>query len=70
MEPAVSHLHTYFLFPFSIDREAVLEHHGGIWKNRRWIEGLDDWLKAHEGSNEIARRLGGGVLGHQLAGEE
>lgn len=58
MEPAVSHLHTYFLFPFSIDREAVLEHHGGIWKNRRWIEGLDDWLKAHEGSNEIARRLG------------
>lgn len=59
MEPVVSHLHTYFLFPFSIDREAVLTHHGEIWHGRRWIDGLDDWLKAHEGGNDVARHLGG-----------
>ncbi len=42
------HLHTYFLFPFSIDREAVLEAHGHVWKKRtQWIDGLDEWIASH-----------------------
>ena len=58
VEPQIGHLHTYFVFPFSIDRELVLARHSHIWKNRLWIEGLDDWIQAHHGLNEISRRLG------------
>ncbi len=39
------HLHTYFLFPFSIDKEAVVEDHPQFWMDgRSWLEGLDGWL--------------------------
>jgi hypothetical protein len=58
MTPVVEHLHTYFLFPFSIDQEVVLARQGKIWKGRRWIEGLDEWIARHDGLNEISRRLG------------
>ncbi len=58
MEPQVGHLHTYFVFPFSIDRDLVLARHSHIWKNRIWIEGLDEWIQMHAGLNEISRRLG------------
>lgn len=57
-ELRVSHLHTYFLFPFAIDREVVTARHHDLWQGRRWIEGLDDWIGRHEGANEISRRLG------------
>jgi hypothetical protein len=46
MEPVVRHQHTYFFFPFSIDREQVLEQQAPLWKGRPWIDGLDDWLAA------------------------
>ena len=43
--PGIRHLHTYFLFPFSVDKEAVLEDHPGFWPNRRtWFDGLDYWI--------------------------
>ena len=48
MEPVVSHLHTFFLFPFSIDREAVVQRHPELWKGRPWIDGLDGWIRAHD----------------------
>ena len=48
MEPVVSHLHTFFLFPFSIDRDVVLHEHGAHWAGRRWIDGLDDWIRSHD----------------------
>ena len=49
MEPAALHLHTYFLFPFSIDRATVLEAHQEIWaKRNHWIEGLDEWIARHD----------------------
>ncbi|MBY0507242.1 MAG: CorA family divalent cation transporter [Bryobacteraceae bacterium] len=54
MEPVVAHLHTFLLFPFSIDRDAVLQRHGDLWKGRRWIDGLDGWIRAHD-----ARAVGG-----------
>jgi hypothetical protein len=45
MQPRAQHLHTYFLFPFSIDKEGVRETHGHIWKDgSRWIDGLDEWI--------------------------
>jgi hypothetical protein len=48
MEPAVLHLHTYFLFPFSIDKEAVLEAHPKVWAGRsHWIDGLDKWIASY-----------------------
>ena len=61
MMPEILHLHTYFLFPFSIDKGTVLETHGDIWKRHpHWIEGLDAWITAH-GSRPgapVVERLG------------
>ncbi|MEO5923973.1 MAG: CorA family divalent cation transporter [Bryobacteraceae bacterium] len=48
MSANAQHLHTYFLFPFSIDKEGVRETHGHIWKDdTRWIDGLDEWIASH-----------------------
>ncbi|MDX2179752.1 MAG: CorA family divalent cation transporter [Bryobacteraceae bacterium] len=46
-EPSVSHLHTFFLFPFSIDREHVQTRHPDIWLEGRWMDGLDRWIANH-----------------------
>jgi hypothetical protein len=49
MSANAQHLHTYFLFPFSIDKEGVRETHGHIWKeDSRWIDGLDEWIASHK----------------------
>ena len=53
--PRIAHLHTYFLFPFSIDKEAVLEDHRGLWhKHSSWIDGLDEWIAAHPSGSHAA----------------
>jgi hypothetical protein len=58
MTPDISHLHTYFFFPFSIDKQTVLQAHGEIWaRHAHWIEGLDEWIGAH-GSQAAAPLVG------------
>jgi hypothetical protein len=55
------HLHTYFFFPFSIDKITVVENHRELWrKYNHWIDGLDEWLGAHhDGSqNRLVEQLG------------
>jgi len=48
MAAQAHHLHTYFLFPFSIDKEAVKLSHPDICSGkRRWLHGLDEWLADH-----------------------
>jgi hypothetical protein len=48
MSVQVQKLHTYFLFPFSIDQEGVREEHGDVFpEERRWIDCLDDWITQH-----------------------
>jgi hypothetical protein len=48
MAPEILHLHTYFFFPFSTDKQAVLKVHREIWvRHPHWIDGLDDWVAAH-----------------------
>lgn len=49
MEPVVSHLHTYFFFPFSIDRDVVMDSHSHLWQGRPWVEGLDAWIDGYGG---------------------
>ncbi len=59
MQPGIQHLHTYFLFPFSIDKQAVLEDHQDLWANRpHWIDGVDAWIGAHGGSSPLLETLG------------
>jgi hypothetical protein len=61
MNPEVLHLHTYFFFPFSIDKQAVLAVHGELWAHHaHWIEGLDDWMAAHGSRPDapVIERLG------------
>jgi len=42
------HLHTYFFFPFSIDKERVMQEHAAQWKkHRRWLSGLDEFIASH-----------------------
>lgn len=62
MTPEILHLHTYFFFPFSIDKGRVLEIHGDIWERHpHWIEGLDEWISAHGSRPDapVIERLGG-----------
>lgn len=61
MTPGVSHLHTYFFFPFSIDKEAVLEDHAELRaRHQHWIDALDDWIAAHpqKGTNPLVDFVG------------
>jgi hypothetical protein len=58
--PEILHLHTYLLFPFSIDKKVVTENHGPLWsKFQHWIDGLDHWIGAHPAdSSPVSSRLG------------
>jgi hypothetical protein len=58
--PEILHLHTYFLFPFSIDKKVVTENHGPLWSRfQHWIDGLDHWIGAHPtDSSPVSKRLG------------
>jgi hypothetical protein len=57
----VAHLHTRFLFPFSIDVEEVKAGNPAIWRSRRpWIEGLDELVCSGLARNDgaVARHVG------------
>jgi hypothetical protein len=48
MEPRAQHLHTYFLFPFAVDKEAVMQDHQRVWSRQAlWTAGLDEWINDH-----------------------
>ena len=43
-------LHTYFLFPFALDKEAIQADHPQAWPGKtRWIDGLDSWIAGESG---------------------
>ena len=45
MTVGIQHLHTYFLFPFSLDKEGLIHDHRDLWKKyQHWIDGLDEWI--------------------------
>ncbi len=51
MEARALHLHTYFLFPFSVDKEVVMQDHQRVWsKHSYWANGLDEWIADHGGA--------------------
>ena len=57
--PQAQHLQTYFLFPFSIDREAVAADHPDLFAKRpHWFAGVDDWVKRGGQSSRIQSQLG------------
>jgi hypothetical protein len=61
MAARIQHLHTHFLFPFSIDKQAVMEDHAEVWsKYSRWIDGLDAWIAAHHARTRpaVVEKLG------------
>jgi hypothetical protein len=48
--PGIQHLHTYFLFPFAIDKQQVCRHHAKLWPgagSEHWMQGLDRWVETH-----------------------
>jgi hypothetical protein len=48
MAASLLHLHTYFYFPFTIDREVVSKGHVEEWeKQPYWISGLDQCIAAY-----------------------
>jgi hypothetical protein len=61
MSARALHSHTYFLFPFSVDKEAVRLSHPESWpKGLRWLDGLDSWLRTHsaERAGGLVKQLG------------
>jgi len=62
MSVRIQHLHTFFHFPFSVDRQAVLEDHCEIWrKHTHWMHGLEAWLslKPSGAGQKLVSALGG-----------
>ena len=61
MPVGIQHLHTYFLFAFSIDREAMVLDYPEFWrKYPNWFEALDAWITAPpaKGRSAVADSLG------------
>ena len=61
IEPGIESLHTYFLFPFSVDREFVLEERKAIFQGHsRWFDRFDEWVLNTERcpDDPIVRHLG------------
>jgi hypothetical protein len=57
----LEHLHTYFLFPFSIDKITVVDNHRDIWSGHaHWMDGMDEWIGVHatEQKSAVAVQLG------------
>jgi hypothetical protein len=43
-------LHTYFLFPFALDKEIIQTNNPQAWPGKtRWIDGLDAWISGETG---------------------
>src|SRR5271169_6560735 len=48
-----THLHTYFLFPFALDKDAIRANHPQTWPGKtKWIDGLDSWIAGATGQRE------------------
>lgn len=61
MEAQALHLHSYFLFPFSVDKELVMQDHQKVWdESSHWIDGLDEWIAdhGHAAGSPVAGKLG------------
>jgi hypothetical protein len=44
-EAKLLHLHTYFMFPFAIDKAAVMRANPGLWPSgSEWLTCLDSWI--------------------------
>jgi len=60
MAIGIQHLHTYFLFAFSIDREAMVVDYPEFWRRYpNWFEALDAWITATpaKGKSAVADKL-------------
>jgi hypothetical protein len=62
----VLHLHTYFLFPITIDQAAVMDEHPEIWRGAQpWFAQLDTWVTGHAvPEHQPAKALLGGWRRH------
>ncbi|HNY39362.1 MAG TPA: CorA family divalent cation transporter [Bryobacteraceae bacterium] len=61
MQAQALHLHTYFMLPFAVDKEAVMADHQKVWgEHDHWIEGLDQWIDdhGHAAGSPVAGKLG------------
>jgi hypothetical protein len=58
--PIIQHLHTYFLFPFSIDKRVVIKNQSAVWsKYQHWIDGLDHWIASRAGdASAVGAKIG------------
>lgn len=59
--PKVLQFHTYFLFPFVIDKEVAYDHHPQYWaENLQWMDGLDAWIAGHgeDDTHSVVRHIG------------
>jgi hypothetical protein len=59
--PGIQSLHTYFLFPFSVDKQFVTEQRKAIFHGHpRWFDQFDEWVSStsHCPDDPIVRHLG------------
>jgi hypothetical protein len=60
MEQQLHHLHTYFFFPFTINKEIASKEHAREWQGQKyWIHGLDACVLAHAAcGSPVVQHLG------------
>ncbi|MCC7153085.1 MAG: hypothetical protein IT161_00840 [Bryobacterales bacterium] len=61
MAAQAQHLHTYLLFPFSVDKEGVMADEPHAWaKHEHWFDGIDEWIarSAALAGSQINNQLG------------
>ncbi len=57
-EVRISHLHTYFLFPFAVNSERVIARNPQFWRKAiHWLDGFEEWIKICSGSDSLVPRL-------------
>lgn len=61
MAAQAQHLHTYLLFPFSVDKEGVMADKPDAWeKYEHWFDGVDEWIQkpAKPDDSSVLNKLG------------
>lgn len=54
----ISHLHTYFLFPFAVNSERVIARNPQFWRKAvHWLDGFEEWIKICSGHESRVPRL-------------
>ena len=55
----IAHLHTYFLFPFSVNSDRMVQRNPDAWRRAaHWLDAFETWMATCPAESALARTLG------------